>query len=190
MKSRPPPLAPLPSEPKDFATLLRERFEGHPERHPGIQWADVVDRLGQVPEKWAAIAAMENTGGEPDVIGRDMDSGTIIFTDCSPETPKGRVSLCYDREALDTRKEHRPRTSALEMATAMGVNLLTEAEYVALQELGDFDRKTSSWILTPPTIRERGGALFGDRRYGRTFIYHNGAQSYFAARGFRAKLLV
>ena len=171
-------------------TSLKSRFDLHPDRHRGVTWAEILTRLDRHPEKWAALAEMEKTGGEPDVIGRDRDSGAIIFTDCSPETPKGRVSLCYDREALEARKEHKPRTSAVEMAASMGVEILTEPQYLALQELGEFDTKTSSWLETPAALRARGGALFGDRRYGRVFIYHNGAQSYYAVRGFRARLVV
>jgi hypothetical protein len=169
---------------------LKIRFDSHPNRHLGIGWGRVIARLDERPQKWLALAEMENTGGEPDVTGLDPESGGIIFTDCSPETPKGRVSLCYDREALESRKEHRPESSAVERAAAMGVELLTEAQYHALQELGEFDGKTSSWVETPADLRRQGGALFGDRRYGRVFIYHNGAQSYFAARGFRARLVV
>lgn len=190
MKSTPSPKPTSPPDPEDLVAVLKTRFDRHPERHPGIQWKDVLARLDAHPEKWAALAGMESTGGEPDVIGRDPVSGAIIFTDCSPETPKGRVSLCYDREALESRKEHKPKSSALEIAASMGAELLTEAEYHALQEFGEFDRKTSSWLLTPPAIRSLGGALFGDRRYGRVFIYHNGAQSYYAVRGFRARLVV
>lgn len=186
-KSTPP--AP-PANRDEFLASLMARFDRHGARHRGITWASVLSRLDAHPEKCAALLAMENSGGEPDVTGRDPKSGAIIFTDCSPETPKGRVSLCYDRAALESRKEHKPRTSAMEMAAAMGVKILTESEYHALQELGEFDTKTSSWVLTPPAIRELDGALFGDRRYGRVFTYHNGAQAYFAARGFRAKLVV
>lgn len=190
MKSRPSsPETSLPGTDALLATL-KIRFDGHPHRHLGIGWGEVIARLDVHPEKWAALLAMETSGGQPDVIGRDPESGAIIFTDCSPETPKGRVSLCYDREALESRKEHKPRASAVEMAAAMGVKLLTEAEYHALQKLGEFDGKTSSWVETPADLRQQGGALFGDRRYGRVFIYHNGAQSYFAARGFRARLVI
>ena len=174
----------------EVALILKERFDRHPERHHGLTWEQVLARLAAHPEKWEALLAMEQTGGEPDVIGHDPESGAIIFSDCSPETPEGRVSLCYDREALESRKEHKPKSSATEMAAAMGVRLLTEAQYHALQDLGEFDNKTSSWIETPGDLRALGGALFGDRRYGRVFTYHNGAQSYFAARGFRARLEV
>ena len=142
------------------------------------------------PEKLPSLAEMELTGGEPDVIGRDAESGEIVFADCSPETPKGRVSVCYDRAGMDSRKEHKAHNNAIDMAAAMGAELLTEEEYLALQKLGEFDTKTSSWLKTPEEIRKLGGALFGDRRYGQVFIYHNGAQSCFAARGFRCSLKV
>ena len=190
MKNKPSPDTPGASNREDLPATLKTRFDRHPERHRGIEWMEVLARLDAHPKKWAALLAMEKSGGEPDVIGRDPESGAIIFTDCSPETPKGRVSLCYDREALESRKEHKPKSSAVEMAAAMGVKLLTEAQYHALQELGEFDTKTSSWVETPADLRQQGGALFGDRRYGRVFIYHNGAQSYFAARGFRARMEV
>jgi hypothetical protein len=190
MKNKSNPKQPDISDREGLPAKLETRFARHPERHRGIEWKEVLARLDRYPEKWAALAEMENTGGEPDVIGREPESGAIIFTDCSPETPKGRVSLCYDREALESRKEHKPRTSAMEMAAAMGAEILTEEQYLTLQELGEFDTKTSSWIETPAALRARGGALFGDRRYGRVFIYHNGAQSYFAVRGFRARLVV
>lgn len=176
--------------PDDLLAVLESRFQSHARRHRGITWPEVLARLLQSPEKLAALAAMESSGGEPDVTGRDAGSDAIVFTDCSAETPKGRVSLCYDEAALDARKEHKPAGSARQMAATMGVHLLTEEQYIALQELGDFDTKTSSWLLTPGELRDRGGALFGDRRYGRVFIYHNGAQSYFGARGFRARLVV
>lgn len=169
---------------------LQTRFEQNPNRHAGLTWADVQARLDAQPEKLRSLHEMEHSGGQPDVIGRDPRTGQYIFCDCSAQTPAGRVSLCYDRSALNARKEHKPKTSALDLATAMGVELLTEKDYYALQQLGEFDTKTSSWILTPPAIRQLGGALFGDRRYGRVFIYHNGAGSYFASRGFRASLRV
>lgn len=163
--------------------ILRERFEAHPRRHPGVRWDDVEARLDE--RALRVLQAMEETGGEPDVIGRDARTGQITFCDCSPESPAGRRSLCFDDEALAARKEARPAGSALGRAAAMGISLLDEAQYHALQELGEFDLKTSSWLATPPALRALGGALFGDRRYGRVFIYHNGAQSYYAARGFR-----
>lgn len=178
------------AERMDLLACLRQRFEANPQRHPGIIWTEVLGRLEKHPEKLNALAAMEGSGGEPDVVGRDGKSGEVTFFDCSPETPKGRVSLCYDRAGLESRKEHKPASSAMEMAAAMGVALLTEAEYAMLQTLGEFDRKTSSWLATDPAMRALGGALFGDRRYGRVFFYHNGAQSYYAARGFRASLRV
>jgi hypothetical protein len=175
---------------QDHQQLLRtleERFEKHGQRHRGVTWAKVLAALEAGPATLASLAAMEASGGEPDVIGRS--SGRLLFCDCSPESPVGRRSLCYDRAALDARKEHKPKGSAVEAAAAMGVELPTEAEYRALQELGEFDLKTSSWIRTPPDVRSRGGALFCDRRFGRVFVYHNGAESYYAARGFRGLLL-
>ena len=159
-------------------------------RHPDLEWCEVLVRLQAAPEKLRSLAEMEWTGGEPDVIGRDESMGEIVFADCSPETPKGRVSVCYDRAGMDSRKEHKPQNNAIDMAAAMGAELLTEEEYLALQKLGEFDTKTSSWLKTPEEIRKLGGALFGDCRYGRVFVYHNGAQSYFAARGFRCSLRV
>jgi len=159
-------------------------------RHPDLEWREVLARVGAAPNKLQSLAEMERTGGEPDVVWRDAKSGEIVFADCSPETPKGRVSVCYDRAGMDSRKEHKPADNAIDMAAAMGVELLTEEEYLALQKLWEFDTKTSSWLKTPEEIRKLGGALFGDRRYGRVFIYHNGAQSYFAARGFRCSLRV
>ena len=155
-----------------------------------MDWEKVLARLEASPEKLRSLAEMEQTGGEPDVVWRDESTGAFVFCDCSPETPKGRVSVCYDRAGMDSRKEHKPADNALDMAAAMGAELLTEEEYLALQNLGEFDTKTSSWLRTPDEIRILGGALFGDRRYGRAFIYHNGAQSYFAARGFRCSLKV
>lgn len=175
---------------KALLETLKRRFEANPARHRRIAWSDVETRLAAHPTALRALAAMEETGGEPDVIGRDSKTGAIIFCDCSPETPKGRVSVCYDPDALAERKEHKPRHSAVGMAREMGVELLSEDDYRALQQLGEFDTRTSSWIKTPDDVRARGGALFGDRRYGRVFIYHNGAQSYYAARGFRARLRV
>lgn len=169
---------------------LQARFDQHPHRHAGIAWADVRARLDAHSQALEALHRMESTGGEPDVIGRDRDSGQITFCDCAAESPAGRRSLCYDREALDSRKEAKPEGSAVETAAAMGVELLTEEQYRALQRLGEFDTKTSSWISTPADIRSLGGALFCDRRYGQVFVYHNGAQSYYAARGFRGLLRV
>ncbi|MFN3409928.1 MAG: DUF4256 domain-containing protein [Limisphaerales bacterium] len=169
---------------------LRERFEHHSHRHPGLDWESVRARLAEHPSRLWSLHELERTGGEPDVVGQDGATGAIMFVDCARETPPGRVSLCYDRAGRESRKEPKPRTSAQELAAVMGVELLSEAQYFALQELGEFDTKTSSWLATPPDIRERGGALYGERRYGRVFIGHNGAQSYFAVRGFRAGLRV
>ncbi len=170
--------------------VLKTRFEKNMSRHRGIEWTQVQTRLDASPEKLRSLAEMEETGGEPDVIGLDKTTGEVLFVDCSPETPKGRVSVCYDREGLESRKEHRPKDTAMDMAAAMGIEMLTEEQYFALQKLGDFDSKTSSWINTPDDIRKLGGALYGDRRYGRVFIGHNGAQSYYAARAFRGCLKV
>jgi hypothetical protein len=169
---------------------LKARFEKNAKRHPGIAWEKVEARLSAKPDKLWSLAEMEASGGEPDVMGFDKKSGELTFCDCSAESPGGRRSVCYDRAALDARKEHKPKTSAMEMAAAMGIELLTEEQYHALQELGVFDTKTSSWVQTPADVRTLGGALFCDRRYGRVFTYHNGAESYYAARGFRALLKV
>ncbi len=179
------------AEPRtELLATLQTRFEKNMRRHPDISWADVQAKLEANADKLRALQEMENTGGEPDVVGVDAETGAILFMDCSAESPKGRRSLCYDRQALDERKEHKPANSAVDMATAMGIELLTEAEYRHLQTLGDFDLKTSSWVQTPADIRQRGGALFCDKRYGHVFLYHNGAQSYYAARGFRGVLRV
>ena len=159
-------------------------------RHQGVQWARVQARLEANPHKLWSLQEMERTGGEPDVVGHDQQTGEYTFFDCAPESPKGRRSVCYDREALDARKEHKPQTSALEMAAALGIDILTEEQYRALQALGEFDTKTSSWVETPPAIRTLGGAIFCDRRYDHVFTYHNGAESYYAARGFRGALKV
>ncbi|QTN21717.1 DUF4256 domain-containing protein [Rhizobacter sp. AJA081-3] len=169
---------------------LRSRFEEHPARHAGLAWAQVLARLDAAPAALKTLAAMEASGGEPDVIGVDAGSGELLFCDCAAESPSGRRSLCFDEDALHARKENKPQGSAAGLAQEMGVELLSEAQYRALQELGEFDLKTSSWIATPDEVRALGGALFGDRRYGRVFVYHNGAQSYYAARGFRALLRV
>lgn len=174
----------------DLLTTLEARFRKHPTRHPGLEWATVRARLEAAPEKLRSLSEMEDTGGEPDVVGFDAETGELRFVDCAAESPKGRRSLCYDREALESRKDFPPADSALERAAAMGIALLTEAEYRDLQALGEFDTKTSSWLLTPPEVRQLGGALFGDRRYGRVFTYHNGAPSYYAVRGFRGLLRV
>ncbi len=169
---------------------LRARLAAHPTRHPDLTWAQVLARLDASPGALASLQAMEDTGGEPDVIAHNPASRAVTFADCSAESPSGRRSLCYDDEALDARKEAKPAGSAVGMATAMGVPLLTEAQYVQLQTLGAFDRKTSSWLHTPAAVRMLGGAIFGDRRYERVFTYRNGAQSYCAARGFRESLTV
>ncbi len=169
-------------------TALKARFEKNMHRHKGLVWAKVLARL-DAKNLWP-LHEMERTGGEPDVVGQDKKSGGYIFYDCSAETPKGRVSICYDREGLESRKEHKPKNNAIDMAAAMGVELLTEEQYRELQKLGKFDTKTSSWLKTPPEIRKLGGAIFADYRYGHVFVYHNGAQSYYAGRGFRGSLRV
>lgn len=173
----------------DLLGILKARFDQHPRRHEHVTWEQVQARLEKHAPALAALQAMQASGGEPDVIGKD-DAGRIVFCDCSAETPIGRRSLCYDRAALDARKESKPQGSALEMAASMGIALLTEQQYRQLQTLGEFDLKTSSWIETPADVRALGGALFCDRRYGRVFVYHNGVQSYYAARGFRGALWV
>ncbi len=177
-------------DPSDLIATLAARFAANPRRHPGTGWSEVLARLKANPRSLPSLAKMEQTGGEPDVIGRDAETGRIIFCDCAPESPSGRRSLCFDRAALEARKENKPRSSAQDMAADMGVDLLTEAQYRHLQTLGAFDCKTSSWIATPSPIRTLGGALFCDRRYGAVFVYHNGAESYYAARGFRGRVLV
>ena len=181
---------PIASSRDELLQTLKARFENHPERHKGLTWADVQARLERNPVKLRTLEEMERTGGEPDAIGYDKKTGEYVFADCSAESPSGRRSVCYDREALNARKEHKPRDSAMNMAAAIGIELLTEEEYRALQTLGEFDAKTSSWVKTPADIRKRGGALFCDRRYGHVFTYHNGAESYYAARGFRGSLRV
>lgn len=185
-----PKKSPASRETPSLLSLLQTRFENHPERHRGITWAAVRERLDAKPEALRVLQAMEDTGGEPDVVGRDTQTGEIVFFDCAAETPKGRVSVCYDREGWESRKEHRPKTTAMDLAAEIGIELLSEEEYGALQKLGEFDLKTSSWLKTPPEMRRLGGALFGDRRFGRVFFYHNGAQSYYGARGFRGSLRV
>jgi hypothetical protein len=179
-----------PQRREELLGVLKTRFEKNGQRHRGIAWADVQARLEAKPESLWSLSEMEKTGGEPDVVGHDKKSGDYLFFDCSPQSPEGRTSICYDREALDSRKEHKPKTSAMEMAAAMGIELLTEEQYRALQKLGEFDTKSSSWVKAPADIRKLGGALFGDRRYGQVFIYHNGAQSYYSGRGFRGVLRV
>jgi hypothetical protein len=174
----------------ELLATLEARFTKNMARHQGIRWPEVQSRLEADAGKLQALQQMEDTGGEPDVIGRDGKTGAFIFCDCSAESPAGRRSVCYDREGLESRKEHRPANSAIDMAGAMGIEILTEEEYRQLQQLGDFDMKTSSWVKTPAAIRKLGGALFCDRRYGQVFTYHNGAQSYYAARAFRGLLRV
>jgi hypothetical protein len=169
---------------------LKARFEKNMNRHKGLDWAKVQARLEANAEKLWSLNEMESTGGEPDVVGQDKKTGECIFFDCSPETPKARVSVCYDREGWESRKEARPKTTAMDMAAAMGIELLNEEQYFDLQKLGEFDKKTSSWVKTPAEIRELGGALYCERRYGRIFVGHNGAQSYYAVRGFRGLLKV
>ncbi|HMP77062.1 MAG TPA: DUF4256 domain-containing protein [Kiritimatiellia bacterium] len=174
----------------ELLNTLQARFDKHPERHKGITWGDVRARLEAKADKLQSLHEMERTGGEPDVVGRDKKTGEYFFVDCSAESPAGRRSVCYDREGWLSRKEARPENTAMDMAKAMGIELLSEEHYLDLQKLGAFDTKTSSWLKTPDEFRALGGALFGDRRYGRVFIYNNGAQSYYAARGFRGLLRV
>ncbi len=174
----------------ELLATLKDRFERHMDRHEGLQWAHVRARLEDDPDKLSSLDEMERSGGEPDVIGRDEKTGEYLFVDCSAESPKGRRSVCYDREALDARKKNKPQASAVELAADMGATLLNEEEYRRLQELGEFDSKTSSWLHTPPDIRKLGGAVFGDFRFGTVWVYHNGADSYYAARGFRCALRV
>jgi uncharacterized protein DUF4256 len=174
----------------DLLTTLKTRFAANADRHAGFEWTTVQSRLESSSGKLWSLNEMEQSGGEPDMVGVDEATGEFIFTDCSAQSPKGRRSVCYDREALDARKEHKPKNSAVEMATAMGAVLLTVSEYQRLQELGHFDTTTSSWVETPGRIRKLGGALYCDRRYDTVFVYHNGAESYYAARGFRCSLRV
>ena len=179
-----------PEQREEILGALKARFENNMNRHQGLDWAKVQAKLEANPEKLWSLGEMERTGGEPDVVGFDKEAGEYIFYDCSAESPKGRRSVCYDREAQESRKEHQPKNNAVDMAAAMGVELLTEEQYRQLQRLGDFDAKTSSWVKTPADIRNLGGALFCDRRYGNVFVYHNGAESYYAARAFRGSLRV
>jgi len=179
-----------PEQQKELLKTLKDRFEKNMNRHKEIEWNKVQSKLEANPGKLWSLDDMEITGGEPDVVGYDKKTGEYLFYDCAPESPKGRRSLCYDREALDARKEHKPKNSAIDAATDMGIELLTEEQYRELQQLGKFDMKTSSWLKTPLDIRKLGGAIFGDYRYGTVFIYHNGADSYYAARGFRGALKV
>lgn len=174
----------------ELLELLRTRFEKNMDRHKGIAWGDVQARLESNSDKLWSLNEMEETGGEPDVVGHDAKTGEFIFYDCSAESPKGRRSICYDREALESRKQHKPENSAMDMAAEMGIEMLTEEQYRMLQTLGHFDMKTSSWLKTPSAIRKLGGAIFGDYRYGHVFIYHNGADSYYGVRGFRGSLRV
>lgn len=175
---------------EELLRMLNARFEKNMNRHPGLEWAQVQARLEAKPEKLWSLHEMERTGGEPDVVGQDETTGEILFYDCSAESPTGRRNVCYDREALEARKEHKPEGNALDMAADMGIELLTEEQYRELQKRGKFDTKTSSWVKTPPEIRKLGGALFADRRYEHVFVYHNGASSYYGARGFRGSLRV
>ena len=179
-----------PDQREERLKTWKVRFEKNMNRHKGLEWAKVKAKLEAHPEKLWSLNEMETTGGEPDVVGHDKKTGEYIFYDCSAESPKGRRSLCYDREALESRKEHKPENNAIDMAAAMGIELLTEEEYRELQKFGNFDSKTSSWVKTPSDIRKLGGALFCDRRYDHVFLYHNGAESYYAARGFRGSLRV
>jgi len=174
----------------ELLKVLKARFEKNMGRHKGIEWDKVQARLEANPKKMKSLHEMERTGGEPDVVGHDKKTGEYIFYDCSAESPKDRRSLCYDHEALEARKEHKPEDSAINMAADMGIEILTEEQYRELQQLGNFDTKTSSWVKTPPEIRKHGGAIFCDRRYNHVFVYHNGAESYYAARGFRGSLRV
>src|SRR5438270_4305509 len=179
-----------PKQREELLKALKTRFEKNMDRHKGLEWAQVQAKLEANAEKLWSLSEMERTGGEPDVVGHDKKTGEYIFYDCSAESPKDRRSLCYDREALDARKENKPGNCAIDMAAAMGIELLTEEEYRELQKLGNFDTKTSSWVKTPSEIRKLGGAIFCDRRYDTVFVYHNGAESYYAARGFRGLLRV
>ncbi len=175
---------------EELVRALKARFEKNMNRHKGIEWTAVNARLDVDSDKLWSLNEMERTGGEPDVVGQDRNTGEYLFVDCSAESPKGRTAVCYDREGLDSRKEHKPRNNAVDMAAAMGIELLTEEQYRELQALGNFDTKSSSWVRTPADIRKLGGALFGDRRFGRVFVYHNGAQSYYSGRAFRGLLKV
>src|SRR6266511_2625201 len=179
-----------PEQREELLRALKARFEKNMNHHKGLEWAKILAKLEANTEKLWSLNEMERTGGEPDVVGHDKKTGEYVFHDCSAETPKGRTSVCYDREGLESRKEHKPKTTAMDMAAAMGIELLTEEQYFELQKLGEFDTKTSSWVKTPSGIRKLGGALYCDRRYGRVFVGHNGAQSYYSARAFRGSLRV
>ena len=180
----------LSEQREELLRALKGRFEKNMNRHKGLEWATVKAKLEASAEKLWSLDEMERTGGEPDVVGHDKKTGEYIFFDCSAESPNGRRSVCYDREGQESRKEHKPENNAIDMAAAMGIELLTEEQYLALQKLGNFDTKTSSWVKAPADIRKLGGGLFGDRRFGRVFVYHNGAQSYYSARAFRGSLTV
>lgn len=179
-----------PAQREKLLKALAARFEKNISRHKGLEWSKIQAKLEASPDKLWSLNEMESTAGEPDVVAHDEKTGEYIFYDCSAESPSGRRSLCYDREALESRKEHKPESSAVDMAAAMGVEILTEQQYRELQQLGNFDTKTSSWLSTPPSIRRLGGAIFADRRYDTVFVYHNGAQSYYASRGFRGSIRV
>ncbi|MGP4077401.1 DUF4256 domain-containing protein [Halobacillus sp. K22] len=179
-----------PDQTEELLEVLKERFEKNMKRHEGFEWSEIQTKLEANPEKLWSLHEMESTEGEPDVVGYDKDQDAYIFYDCAAESPKGRRSVCYDRAALESRKKYKPENSAMDMAASMGIEILTEEQYRGLQEIGQFDRKTSSWVQTPADIRERGGAIFCDRRYDHVFVYHNGAESYYAARGFRGSLKV
>jgi len=190
MKGTPTPKALSPTQRDELLGTLQARFEKNPGCHPGLEWTKVRARLEVHAAKLWSLHEMERTGGEPDVVGHDRKTGEYLFFDCSAQSPEGRTSLCYDREALEARKKFKPKGSAMDLAAAMGVELLTEEQYRELQQLGEFDTKSSSWVLAPVAMRKLGGALFGDRRFGRVFLYHNGAESYYGGRGFRASLRV
>lgn len=190
MKTAKAPKNLSPKELEELLTTLETRFAKHMNRHPGTTWAKVRARLESNPDKLGALHQMEATGGEPDVVAIEKSAGEYVFVDCSAQSPKGRTSLCYDGEALASRKEFKPKTSAMDLAAEMGVEPLTEEQYHELQRFGEFDTKSSSWLKTPAEIRQLGGAIFGDRRFGRVFVYHNGAESYYSGRGFRASLRV
>ncbi len=190
MKGAKPKKALSPEQRDGLLGVLAARFEKNMSRHAGLEWAKVKANLEANPEKLWSLHEMESTGGEPDVVGHDKKRNEYLFFDCSPQSPEGRTSLCYDREALDSRKKFKPKNSAMDLAAAMGIELLTEEQFRELQQLGEFDTKSSSWLKTPEGIRELGGAIFGDRRFGRVFVYHNGAESYYSGRGFRGWLRV
>lgn len=191
MKNAPStPRTPSPAQREQLLETLAKRFAQNPARHEGVTWTAVAKRLDAHSDKLWSLSEMERTGGEPDVIGRDSKTGAYLFVDCSAQSPTGRQSLCYDRAALDSRKKFKPKNSAMDLAAEMGIELLTEEEYASLQKIGEFDTKTSSWLKTPDEIRKLGGAIFGDRRFGRVFTYHNGAESYYSGRGFRGLLRV